>query len=94
MRPLAGSTRRCCRLPWHQRRSRAARSISDGGLSSKTAAERRQHVDGIAGAADQRRLDEIMAEDMAAERRLAAAGRAGRNGRRRRAVRMIALWPQ
>ena len=31
---LLGSTRMCCRLPWHQRRSRAARSISDGGLSS------------------------------------------------------------
>ena len=35
------------------------------------AAERRQHVDRIAGAADQRRLDEIVAEDVAAERRLA-----------------------
>ena len=30
----SASTRACCRLPWHQRRSRAARSISDGGLSS------------------------------------------------------------
>src|SRR5205807_1673901 len=36
------------------------------------AAERRQHVDGIAGAAQERRLDEIMTEDMAAERRTAA----------------------
>ncbi len=36
------------------------------------AAERRQHIDRIAGAPDQRRLDEIVAEDMAAERRPAA----------------------
>ena len=37
----------------------------------EAAAERRQHVDRPAGAAHQRRLDEIVAEDMAAERRLA-----------------------
>ena len=35
------------------------------------AAERRQHVDRPAGAAHQRRLDEVVAEDVAAERRLA-----------------------
>ena len=33
------------------------------------AAERGQHVDGVAGPAHQRRFDEVVAEDMAAERR-------------------------
>ncbi len=36
------------------------------------AAERRHHVDRIAGAADERRLDEVMAHDMPAPRRAAA----------------------
>ena len=65
--PRAKTTFMCCRLPWHQRRSRPARSISDGGALFIGAVKRRQHEDGPAGAPHQRRLDEIMAEDMAAE---------------------------
>src|SRR3546814_8903858 len=34
-RPRAASTPMCCRLPWHQRRSRLAWSIRVGGGSSK-----------------------------------------------------------
>ena len=42
------------------------------------AVEVRQHVDRPAGAADQRRLDEVVAEDVAAEGRLALeVGQAG-----------------
>src|SRR5271165_2173077 len=33
--------------------------------------EIRQHIDGVSGAADQRRLDEVVAEDVSAERGLA-----------------------
>ena len=32
--PRPGSTARCCKLPWHQRRSRTAMSVSVGGTSS------------------------------------------------------------
>lgn len=34
-RPRAPMTPPCCRLPWHQRRSRSSMSPSDGGPSSK-----------------------------------------------------------
>ena len=57
------------------------------------AAELGQHVDGPAGAPHQRRLDEIVAEDVPAERRL--AGQVGRPQWSAKArVRMMALWPQ
>ncbi len=50
----------------------ARREIDQRGRAFlEAAAKRRQHVDRPAGAADQRRLDEIVAEDVAAERRLA-----------------------
>ena len=50
----------------------ARREIDERGRALLVAAgERRQHVDGPAGAPDQRRLDEIVAQDVAAEGRLA-----------------------
>ena len=54
-------------LPWHQRRSRRMNSISVGGFSSQLDFLAGA-PDFVAGAAHQRRLDLIVAEDMAVER--------------------------
>ena len=47
-----------------------------------------------ARAAEQRRLDEVVAEDVAAERRLARTAAAARSSCMNGSTRMIALWPQ
>ena len=58
------------------------------------ALERRRHVHAPAGALEQHGLDEVVAHDMAAERRRCPAGRAGRPQPAKARVRMMALWPQ
>src|SRR6187399_2776518 len=63
-RPRAGSTPMCCRLPWHQRRSRAAYSVSEGGDSSKLPPS----AGAMWIAQPPRRLDEVMAQDVPADR--------------------------
>ena len=72
----------------------AGRKIDERGRALFVgAAEVGQHVDRVAGAKHEPGLDEIVAEDVSAERR--SAGRSGSpqwsaNAR----VRMMALWPQ
>ena len=54
----------------------ARRNIDERGRTLFVAAAKVwQHIDGITGAPDQCRLDKIMAEDMAAERRTPAQNR-------------------
>ena len=58
------------------------------------AVERRRHVHAPAGALEQHGLDEVVAHDVAAERR-PGPGRSGRPAEPANAtVRMMALWPQ
>ncbi len=64
-----------------------------GGALLEAAAEHRQHGHPIAGAPDQRRLDEVVAEDVPAERGLAPEVRQPAMRREGR-VRMMALCPQ
>ncbi len=48
----------------------------------------------IAGAAHERRLDEVVTEDLTAQRRLARQVRQQRSNARRARRRRMALWPQ
>ena len=58
----------CCRLPCAQRRSRIATSISDGRRLLPRAAAVGGHAHLPPGAAHERRLDEVVRQDVAAER--------------------------
>ena len=69
-RPRTNSTLTCCRLPWHQRRSRAAKSASWAAAPRRSRRGRRRSRP-PAAAPHQRRLDEVVAHDLAAERRAA-----------------------
>ena len=70
-RPAVPSRRACCRLPWHQRRSRRGELDEVGRRVLVAAGQVVGHAHGVAAAADEGGLDEVVAEDEPAERRLA-----------------------
>ena len=80
-------------MPWHQRRSREAELDQVRRRALVAAAEVVGHAHGIAAAPDEGRLDEVVAEDQPAERRLAGSSGSPPHAAKAR-VRMIALWPQ
>ncbi len=74
-RPGRPSSFKYCMLPWHQRRSRRENSKHGRRVLLPAAALLRQHAHLVAGPAHQRRLDLVVREHVAAERRLARQDR-------------------